>query len=82
MAASSTGAQREAEASFLAAKTSLGESQQVLELTQSLYHAGRTDLDSVQRAQIDRDKAMTDMRTLASLARWRRHGRAGFTRWQ
>jgi outer membrane protein TolC len=59
-------AQREAEASFLAAKTSLGESQQVLELTQSLYHAGRTDLDSVQRAQMDRDKAMTDTRTLAS----------------
>jgi outer membrane protein TolC len=59
-------AQREAEASFLAAKTSLGESQQVLELTQSLYHAGRTDLDSVQRAQMDRNKAMTDMRTLAS----------------
>ena len=66
-------AQREAEASFLAAKTSLGESQQVLELTQSLYRAGRTDLDNVQRAQMDRDKAVTETRTLASkraLAEW------------
>jgi outer membrane protein TolC len=59
-------AQREAEASFLAAKTSLGESQHVLELTQSLYQAGRIDLDSLQRAQMDRDKAMADTRTLAS----------------
>ena len=59
-------ARREAEASFLAAKASLGQSQQVLELTQSVYHAGRTDLDSVQHAQMDRDKAMADTRTLAS----------------
>ena len=59
-------AQHEASASFFAARTSLGESQQVLELTQSLYHAGRTDLDNVQRAQMDRDKAQADTRTLAS----------------
>lgn len=59
-------AQREAEASFIAAKTSLGESQQVLTLTESLYHAGRTDLDNVQRAQMDRDKAEADTRMLAS----------------
>jgi outer membrane protein TolC len=59
-------AQHEAEASFAAAKASLGESQQVLTLTESLYHAGRTDLDSVQHAQIDRDKAEADTRTFAS----------------
>ncbi|HEY0341184.1 MAG TPA: TolC family protein, partial [Steroidobacteraceae bacterium] len=59
------GAQREAEASFIAAKTSLGESQQVLTLTESLYRAGRTDLDNVQHAQMDRDKAQAETRTLA-----------------
>jgi outer membrane protein TolC len=59
-------AQREEEASLTAARTSLRESQQVLSLTQSLYHAGRTDLDSVQHAQMDRDKAEAETRTLAS----------------
>ncbi len=59
-------AQREAEASFIAARTSLGESQQVLALTESLYRAGRTDLDNVQHAQMDRDKAEAETRTLAS----------------
>jgi hypothetical protein len=48
----------------------LGESQQVLELTQSFYQAGCTDLDNVRRPQMDRDKAMTGVRTLV------------FTRWQ
>jgi outer membrane protein TolC len=60
------GARREAEASLLAARTSLGESQKVLTLTESLYHAGRTDLDNVQHAQIDRDKAETETKTLIS----------------
>jgi len=59
-------AQREAEASFIAARTSLSESQQVLTLTRSLYHAGRTDLDNVQHAQIDRDKTEADTKALAS----------------
>ena len=59
-------AQHEAEASLSAARSSLRESQQVLVLTQSLYHAGRTDLDSVQHAQLDRDKAEAEIRTLAS----------------
>jgi outer membrane protein TolC len=59
-------ARHEAEASFAAAKASLSESQQVLTLTESLYHAGRTDLDSVQHAQMDRDKAEADTRTFAS----------------
>lgn len=59
-------AQHEAEASLAAARTSLRESQQVLILTDSLYHAGRTDLDSVQHAQMDRDKVEAETRTLAS----------------
>lgn len=60
------GAQREAEASLLAARASLSESQKVLALTESLYRAGRTDLDNVQHAQMDRDKAEAGTRTLAS----------------
>jgi outer membrane protein TolC len=66
-------AQHEAEASYLAAKSSLAESERVLSLTQSLLRAGRTDLDNVQRAQMDRDKVQTDVQTLASkraLAQW------------
>jgi outer membrane protein TolC len=59
-------ARREAEASFIAAKTSLAESQQVLTLTESLYRAGRTDLDNLQHAQMDRDKAEAQTRMLAS----------------
>ena len=59
-------AQHEAQASLSAARASLRESQQVLVLTQSLYHAGRTDLDSVEHAQMDRDKAEAETRTLAS----------------
>ena len=55
----SIAAQQEAEASLRAARASLGESQKVLTLTESLYHAGRTDLDNVQHAQMDRDKAET-----------------------
>jgi outer membrane protein TolC len=66
-------AQREAEASYAAAKASYAESQRVLTLTESLYRAGRTDLDNVQHAQMDKDKADTDVRTLESrraFAQW------------
>ena len=59
-------AQQEAEASLRAARSSLVESQKVLTLTQSLYHAGRTDLDNVQHAQMDRDKAEAETRSLVS----------------
>lgn len=59
-------ARREADASYVAARASLGESQQVLTLTESLYRAGRTDLDNVQHAQMDRDKAQAETRNLAS----------------
>jgi outer membrane protein TolC len=67
------GAQREAQASYTAAKASFAESQRVLTLTESLYRAGRTDLDNVQHAQMDKDKADTDVRTLESrraFAQW------------
>jgi outer membrane protein TolC len=70
---SALAARREAEASYLAAKVSLNESEQVLTLTQSQYRAGRTDLDSVQQAEMDRDKAAVRLQTLASrraLAQW------------
>jgi len=50
-AGTSAGRGEEAVASSAAARRSVEEVQQVLELTQSLYHAGRTDLDNVQRAQ-------------------------------
>ena len=66
-------AAREALASYAAAKLSLSESQEVLTLTRSQYAAGRTGLDSVQRAQMDIDKAQTAVDTLASqnlLAGW------------
>jgi outer membrane protein TolC len=63
---SALAAQQEAEASLRAARTSLGESQKVLTLTESLYHAGRTDLDNVQHAQMDRDKAEAETRSLVS----------------
>jgi len=59
-------AQQEAEASLRAARTSLGESQSVLTLTESLYHAGRTDMDNVQHARMDRDKAEAETKSLAS----------------
>ena len=59
-------AQQEAEASLRAARTSLGESQSVLTLTESLYHAGRTDMDNVQHARMDRDKAEAETKSLVS----------------
>jgi outer membrane protein TolC len=59
-------AQQEAEASLRAARESLRESQKVLTLTESLFHAGRTDLDNVEHARIDRDKAEAETRSLVS----------------
>jgi outer membrane protein TolC len=59
-------AQREAEDSYVAAKRSLAESERVLDLTESLYHAGRTDLDNVDHARMDRGKAQAEVRTLES----------------
>ncbi len=67
------GANLEAEASYRAAKSSLVEAQQVLTLTESLYSAGRADLDSLAHARIDWQKAQAEVDTLASqalLAEW------------
>ena len=38
----------------------------MLTLTESLYRAGRTDLDNVQHARMDRDKAEAETRALVS----------------
>jgi len=65
--------QSEAQASYASARSSLESSNRVLTLTESLYHAGRSDLDDVQHAQIDRDKAEMEVRMLASkraVAEW------------
>jgi outer membrane protein TolC len=65
--------QSEARASYASARSSLDSANRVLALTESLYRAGRSDLDDVQHAQIDRDKAEADARTLASkraVAEW------------
>jgi outer membrane protein TolC len=67
------GSRREAETSYIASKASLADAENVLRLTQSLYRAGRADLDSVQHAQMDRDKARADVLELESrkaLAQW------------
>lgn len=58
--------QHEADASYAAAKASFADSVKVLTLTESLYRAGQTDLDSVQHAQMDSDNAETDVQTWAS----------------
>jgi outer membrane protein TolC len=60
-------------ASYAAAKASLAESERLLELTESLYRGGRTDLDNVAHAQVDLYKARAAAQTLASrraLAEW------------
>ena len=59
-------ARDEADASWESAREGLEESQRVLTLTQSLYAAGRTDLDSVEHAQLDRDKARAAVVTLGA----------------
>lgn len=66
-------AQVEADASYRAAQSSVTEAQQVVELTVSLYKAGRTDMDSVEHAELDLEKVQTEFRTMAShrlLANW------------
>jgi outer membrane protein TolC len=66
-------ARREAELSLADAQTSLEESEQVLRLTEARYRAGRTDLDDVQHAEMDRNDAAAAVRRLAAeqaLADW------------
>lgn len=71
--AAALSARRAAERSYLAAEESLADAEQVLQLTQALYRAGRKDLDSVEHAQMDRDTAAAELEKLASakaLAQW------------
>lgn len=64
---------REAERSYEAAQSSLADAEQVLELAEAQYRAGRKDLDAVAHARMDRDAAETDLEKLDSeraLAEW------------
>jgi len=66
-------ARREAERSYEAAQSSLTDAEQVLELAEAQYRAGRKDLDAVEHAQMDRDAAEADLEKLGSqraLADW------------
>jgi outer membrane protein TolC len=65
--------QMEANASYRAALSSVTEARSVLALTTSLRKAGRVDMDSVEHAQLDLEKAEVTLRVLAShrrLAEW------------
>lgn len=59
-------ARREAERSYAAAQNSLTDAEQVLELTEAQYRAGRKDLDDVEHAAMDHDSAEADLEKLAS----------------
>lgn len=59
-------ARREAYMSYAAARSALQESERVLTLTDSLYRAGRADLDDVEHARIDRNKAARELDTFES----------------
>jgi outer membrane protein TolC len=59
-------ADSEARSSYRAANSSLREAEQVLVLTESLYKAGRTDLDEIERAKIDLQKITAEVEMLAS----------------
>jgi outer membrane protein TolC len=59
-------AHRETEASYAAARSGLAEAERILGLTESQYRAGRTDLDNVEHARLDRNKARATVATLKS----------------
>ena len=66
-------AQREMLSAMQGARAALESSQHILTLTQSLYRAGRTDLDSLQNARIDVEKAQSQMERATSdllVANW------------
>ena len=63
---SALAARREAQRSFAAAQTSLVDAEQVLALTEAQYDAGRTDLDTVEHARMDRDASQADLDRLNS----------------
>jgi outer membrane protein TolC len=59
-------ASEEATASYRAARASMAEAEKVLTLTESLYKAGRTNLDELEHAEIDLQKSLAEVETLAS----------------
>jgi outer membrane protein TolC len=59
-------ANEEAGSSYRAARASMEEAQKVLMLTESLYKAGRTNLDEFEHAQIDLQKSLAEVETLES----------------
>jgi outer membrane protein TolC len=70
-------ARREAERSYAAAQSSLTDAEQVLELTEAQYRAGRKDLDAVEHARMDRNAAEADLEKLSAqrvLAEWTAEG--------
>jgi outer membrane protein TolC len=70
---SALGANTEAEMSATSAQASLKEAANLASLAESLYKAGRTDLDTVNRARIDLEKADWQAQELTSdlnLSRW------------
>jgi outer membrane protein TolC len=72
--AAALSARREAERSYAAARDSLADAEQVLELSEAQYRAGRQDLDTVQHARMDRDAAEANVEEIAAqraLAEWK-----------
>jgi outer membrane protein len=59
-------ASEEAISSYRAARASMEEAEKVLTLTESLYKAGRTNLDEFEHAEIDLQKTVAAVETLAS----------------
>jgi hypothetical protein len=59
-------ASQEATSSYRAARASMEEAEKVLTLTESLYKAGRTNLDEFEHAEIDLQKSLAEVETLAS----------------
>jgi outer membrane protein TolC len=59
-------ASEEATSSYRAARASMEEAERVLMLTESLYKAGRTNLDEFEHAEIDLQKSLAEVETLAS----------------
>jgi outer membrane protein TolC len=59
-------ATREANSSYRAARASMAEAESVLKLTESLYKAGRSNLDDFEHAEIDLQKSISEVETLVS----------------
>jgi outer membrane protein TolC len=59
-------ATQEANSSYRAARASLTEAESVLKLTESLFKAGRSNLDDFDHAEIDLQKSIAEVETLAS----------------